>query len=141
VAASGAGWHDRFLPEDNLANDYHIDRDTRRLHRQYTGISSGYMQDQMITESMGGIVDRAHGRLGSTDLMIVRTRRLLESARALRQHGAVPPRVEDPSVYAVRLGGVELPRDANWVEATTALRRARVTHPNHDRSAMGGRII
>jgi phenylpropionate dioxygenase-like ring-hydroxylating dioxygenase large terminal subunit len=141
-APSGTSWHDRFRPADNLDNDYHIDREAQRSNRQYTGITSGYMQDQMITESMGGIVDRAQERLGSSDSMIIRTRRrLLESARSLRQHGTIPPGVEDASVYAVRSGGVELPRDANWVEATAGLRRARVAHRDLDRSAMGGRII
>jgi Rieske oxygenase family protein len=100
------------------------------------------MQDQMITESMGPIVDRSAERLGSSDAMIIRTRRrLLEAARALREQGVVPPGVEDPSIYAVRSGGVELPRDANWVEATAELRRAYTDHPGLDRSAMGGRII
>jgi hypothetical protein len=44
-------------------------------------------------------------------------------------------------VYAVRSGGVELPRNANWVEATTHLRQGHVTHEGLDRPAMGGRII
>lgn len=96
----------------------------------------------MITESMGPIVDRSQERLGSSDAMIIRTRRrLLEAARSLREHGTAPAGVDDPSIYAVRSGGVELPRTANWLSATVDLRRARVDHPHLDRSAMGGRII
>jgi phthalate 4,5-dioxygenase len=99
------------------------------------------MQDQMITESMGGLVDRRE-RLGSSDAMIIRTRRrLLEAARLLRASGLAPAGVDDPSVYAVRSGGVELPRSASWLTATEALRRARVSHPELSRNAMGGRII
>jgi phthalate 4,5-dioxygenase oxygenase subunit len=141
----GTGWYDRFRPFDTLSNDYHIDRSAQRAGTGpagFTGIASGYMQDQMITESMGPVVDRSQERLGSSDAMIIRTRRrLLETARSLHEHGTVPPGVDDPSIYAVRSGGIELPRTANWLEATADLRRARVVHPNLDRSAMGGRII
>jgi phthalate 4,5-dioxygenase len=139
---AGTDWRGRFRPADNLANDFHIDRAAQRSGKQYTGIASGYIQDQMITESMGGIVDRSTEHLGSSDSMIIRTRRrLLEAARLLREQAVVPPGVDDPSVYAVRSGGVELPRTANWVEATAELRRAYISHPGLDRSAMGGRII
>lgn len=141
----GSGWYDRFRPADSLLNDYHIDRGMQRSGTGaggYTGISSGYMQDQMITESMGPVVDRRTERLGWSDSMIIRTRRrLLEAARALASGSSVPPGVDDPTVYAVRSGGVELPRDANWITATESLRRARVDHPELTREAMGGRII
>jgi nitrite reductase/ring-hydroxylating ferredoxin subunit len=141
----GTGWYDRFRPADALANDYHIDRGLQRQNMGaggYTGIVSGYMQDQMITESMGPVVDRSNERLGSSDAMIIRTRlRLLEAARMLRSSGTAPAGVNDPSVYAIRSGGVELPRAANWLTATEGLRRARVEHPELTRDAMGGRII
>jgi hypothetical protein len=143
--ARRSGWLDRFRPVGTLANDYAIDRQAQRLGRGpagFTGIASGYMQDQMITESMGAIVDRRAERLGSSDAMIIRTRRrLLEAAHALRAHGTRPAGVDEPGVYAVRSGGVELPRSADWVAATADLRRAHVEHPGLDRSAMGGRII
>ena len=72
------------------------------------------MQDQMITESMGSLVDRSAERLGSSDAMVIRTRRrLLEAARALASSGTTPPGVDDASLYAVRSGGVELPRLAD----------------------------
>jgi hypothetical protein len=100
------------------------------------------LQDQLITESMGSLVDRSSERLGSSDAMIIRTRRrLLEAARSLREHGIAPPGVDDARAYAMRTGGVELPRNANWVSATSELRKAYVTHPDLDRSPMGGRII
>jgi phthalate 4,5-dioxygenase oxygenase subunit len=141
----GTGWFDRFRPVDTLGNDYHVDRALQRRNTGsggYTGITSGYMQDQMITESMGPLVDRSTERLGSSDAMIIRTRRrLLDAARALRSSGGVPAGVDDASVYAVRSGGVELSRSANWLSATERLRQARVEHPELTRDAMGGRII
>jgi phthalate 4,5-dioxygenase oxygenase subunit len=141
----GSGWLERFAMEDHLANDYHVDRALQRSNTgpgAYTGIPSGWLQDQMITESMGPLVDRSAERLGSSDAMIIRTRRrLLEAARALAASGAVPPTVDDASLYAVRSGGVELPRSASWVSATEHLRQARVPHPELTRQVMGGRII
>jgi hypothetical protein len=71
--------------------------------------------------------------------MIIRTRRrLIESARALREQGTEPPGASDPSVYAVRSGGTVLPRALNWVEATNELRKAFVEHDGLTRAVLGG---
>jgi hypothetical protein len=62
--------------------------------------------------------------------MVIRSRRrLIEAAKALRDDGAVPPGVDDADVYAVRSGGVILPRTADWIEATAELRKAFTKHP------------
>jgi hypothetical protein len=45
-------------------------------------------------------------------------------AAMLSEEGRTPPGVDDPTVYAVRSGGVLLPRGLNWVDATKALRTA-----------------
>jgi phenylpropionate dioxygenase-like ring-hydroxylating dioxygenase large terminal subunit len=117
-------WLGRFRLTQNKENDYLIDREEQRTS-SFTGIAGIGQQDQAITESMGPIVNRAIEHLGSSDEMIIRTRRrLLNAARALRDSGAVPPGVEDASVYRYRSGGVILPRDANWLEATKDLRKA-----------------
>jgi len=50
---------------------------------------------------MGPIYDRTNERLGTSDTMVIRTRkRLLDAAKALRDTGKVPPGVDDPGVYA-----------------------------------------
>jgi hypothetical protein len=57
--------------------------------------------------------------------MVIRTRRrAINAARALCDKGEVPPGVDDPKVYRSRSGGVILPRDANWLDATKELRQA-----------------
>jgi hypothetical protein len=141
-ASNGTGWHDRFRPEEQLDNDYFIDRQAQREGRIFTGILSGYMQDQMITESMQPLFDRSREQLGSSDVMIIRVRRrLLQAARALRDTGATPPGVDAPQAYAVRSGGVELPRGTDWLAATAELRRGHTEHPELSREVMGGRII
>jgi hypothetical protein len=40
---------------------------------------------------------------------------------------ATPPGVDNPEVYRHRSGGVILPRDADWLEATKGLRQAFAT--------------
>jgi nitrite reductase/ring-hydroxylating ferredoxin subunit len=136
---NGTGWFDRFRCVANSRNDYQIDRASQRSNESYTGIPSIFLQDQAVTESMGWIYDRSQERLGTSDAMIIRTRRrLIEAARALREQGTLPPGVDDPSVYAVRSGGTVLPKSLNWVEATQELRKAFVAHEGLTRAVLGG---
>jgi hypothetical protein len=79
----------------------------------------------MVTEGMGALVDRTQEHLGSSDEMVIRTRRrVLRAAAAWRDKGEVPPGVDAPAVYRRRSGGVILPRGADWREATGDLSRA-----------------
>jgi hypothetical protein len=71
--------------------------------------------------------------------MVIRTRkRLIDAAKDLRDQGRTPPGVDDPHVYATRSGGVVLPKDANWIDATKDLRRANVKHSGLTRDVLGG---
>ncbi len=116
-------WYGRFNMHQEMANDYLIDRAAQRAWKSYTGIPGVRQQDMAVTESMGPIMDRTREHLGTTDALIIRTRRrMIEAARALADHGVVPPGVENPELYRQRSGGVILPRDANWWDATEELR-------------------
>jgi len=76
------------------------------------------LQDKAVLESMGPIVDRTHEHLGTTDLMIIQVRRrLIDAARALRDHGVAPPGVDDPDVYRVRTATAIVPKGQNWRDA------------------------
>jgi phenylpropionate dioxygenase-like ring-hydroxylating dioxygenase large terminal subunit len=133
-------WLGRFRLTQNKENDYLIDREAQRT-KSYTGIAGIHQQDQAVTESMGPIYDRTQEHLGSSDAMVIRTRRrAIDAARALRDGGAVPPGVDDPTVYRYRSGGVILPRGANWLDATKDLRRAPVPAEPRDTAtpAIGG---
>ena len=122
-------WTGKFRLAQNKDNDYLIDRDAQRT-TSYTGIAGIHQQDQAVTESMGPIYDRTQEHLGSSDAMVIRTRRrVINAARALRDNATTPPGVDDPAVYRYRSGGVILPRDAEWLEATKGLRRAFVAAP------------
>jgi nitrite reductase/ring-hydroxylating ferredoxin subunit len=101
--------------------------------------SDFHQQDQAVTESMGPIIDRAREHLGSSDAMVIRTRRrVLGAARALRDRGEIPPAVDAPGLYRCRSGGVILPRGADWLEATRDLRQGSVGPPEGDGAARPG---
>jgi phthalate 4,5-dioxygenase oxygenase subunit len=135
-------WHGRFRTKANQHNDFFLDREIQRKnegHAGFSGIPGGAaMQDAAITWSMGPIYQRQNERLGTTDVMIIRVRRrLIAAARALAEHGTLPPGVDNPEVYRVRSGGVFLPKGANWVAETEELRRAFVEHPELDPALTG----
>ena len=121
-------WLGKFRLAQNRANDYLIDREAQRT-TSYTGIPGIHQQDQAITESMGTIYERTQEHLGTSDAMVIRTRRrMIKAAKALAEDGTLPPGVDDPSIYRYRSGGVILPRSADWQQATRSLQAAFVEH-------------
>ena len=123
-----SGWVGKFRLTQHAGNDYGIDRVAQKT-TSYTGIPGIHQQDQAITESMGTIYARTAEHLGTSDAMVIRTRRrLINAAKALAKDGALPPGVDDPTIYRYRSGGVILPRSTDWLEATRELRKAFVTH-------------
>jgi phenylpropionate dioxygenase-like ring-hydroxylating dioxygenase large terminal subunit len=120
---NGTGWFDRYNLTQNFGNDFMIDRKSQREWLSYTGIRGIRQQDMAMTESMGPIMDRSREHLGTTDALIIRTRRkMLACARALQENSVVPPGVDSPEVYHQRSGGIILPRSADWWESTRELR-------------------
>jgi len=134
-------WYGRWRPVQQPDNDYLLDRSAQRRNDGYdgfTGIKGVGMQDAAMTTSMGRIYDRSQEHLGTTDAMVIRVRRrLITAVQAHMKHGITPPGVDDPDVYRVRSGGVFLPKDADWVEATRELRQAFVEHPELDPALNG----
>ncbi len=117
------GWYGRFNLPQNMGNDYMIDREAQRALKSFTGIPGIRQQDMAVTESMGPIYKRYNEHLGTTDAMIIRTRRkLIASAKALRDNGVTPPGVDSPEVYRQRSGECILPRDVFWWDATKPMR-------------------
>ena len=121
-------WLGRWRLKANASNDYGIDREVQRT-QSFTGIDGIHLQDQAITESMGATVDRSQEHLGTSDAMIIRTRRRLMRAALDVRAGITPPAVDNPELYRQRSGGVILPRSVDWVEATEKLRQAFVCQP------------
>ncbi len=95
-AATAAGRSEvdaAYHPIRNRANRYLQDRDEQRT-RTYAGMGAAFqIHDFCVTEGMGPIEDRPAEHLGSTDVGILTTRRLM--LRAIRdvQEGRDPPHV------------------------------------------------
>ena len=61
----------------------------------WTGIKGIPRQDQAMTVSMGPIYDRTSEHLGTSDLMVIQTRRrLLDAAKAFERTGQTPAGVD-----------------------------------------------
>ena len=119
----------KFRPVADRSNDYLIDRDKQARNESFTGIPTPPAQDQAVTESMGPIYTRSNEHLGSTDSMVIRTRRrLINAAKALRNAGATPSGVDNPEFYGRRSGGIILHNAVDWRTATSELQKAFVTH-------------
>jgi phenylpropionate dioxygenase-like ring-hydroxylating dioxygenase large terminal subunit len=123
-------WLGRYRLVQDIRNDFQIDRELQNSGTSFTGIRGGARpQDMAVTGSMGSIYDRTREHLGTTDQLIIRTRRkLIACAKALRDRGEVPPGVDNPEVYRFRSGGVILPRSLDWWEGTKELREGFVQH-------------
>ena len=66
---------------------------------------------------MGAIYDRRKERLGITDGMIIRTRHwLINSAKALRDAGTVPPGVDKPQLFNLYSGGAIVAEGVNALD-------------------------
>jgi phenylpropionate dioxygenase-like ring-hydroxylating dioxygenase large terminal subunit len=130
-------WLGRWRLAANAGNDYLIDRDMQR-NINYTGIDGIHLQDQAITESMGTIYERTREHLGTSDRMVIQTRRrVIAAAKKLAETGEVPASVDEPSLFMVRSGGVVLPAEADWLEATSDLRRANVDDVYEEQARVG----
>ncbi len=127
---NGTQWNERWRLTQDPSNDFGLDRELQRSGTNFSGIPGGARpQDMAVTHSMGTIYDRSREHLGTTDQLIIRTRRrMIAAAKAFRDEGVIPPGVDNPEFYRYRSGGVILPRSVDWWDATRDLREAFVQH-------------
>ncbi|HEX5368896.1 MAG TPA: Rieske 2Fe-2S domain-containing protein [Dehalococcoidia bacterium] len=113
-------WIGKFRSVQSLDNDYLIDRDAQRINEIYSGIPNGAEpQDRGMQESMGPIYDRTQEHLGTSDGMVIVTRRkLLNACKAFAETGAPPPGVDNPDIYWMFSGGALVPKGVNGIEYT-----------------------
>jgi phthalate 4,5-dioxygenase oxygenase subunit len=123
-------WYGRFNITQGPENEFLLDRDLQKSGTSYSGIPGGARpQDMAVTYSMGSIYNRSREHLGTTDQLIIRTRRrVINAAKALRDQGVTPPAVDQPELYRERSGGTILPRSVDWWDGTSELRKAFVKH-------------
>src|SRR5690606_5974290 len=96
----------------------------------YSGIPGIRQQDMAVTETMGPIYNRSREHLGTSDAMIIRTRRRwIAVAKAFAEQGVAPPNVANPSAYRLRSGEVVLPRSVDWWDGSRPLREKSLSNP------------
>jgi phthalate 4,5-dioxygenase len=121
-----------YIPKENKANDYLLDRATQR-HYNYTGIKSLAAQDMAVQSDQAGVIaDRTRENLVSADrAVLVMRQRLLKAARDL-QNGKEPPEAQRPEKYNVRAMDIVVSKDADWkreMEAAMAVDLPWVANP------------
>jgi hypothetical protein len=57
-------------------------------------------------------------------MVIFARRQLINAARALRDEGAVPANVDDPTLCRVRPASILLPEGESWITATEKARQS-----------------
>ena len=120
-------WLGRWRLDQNISNDYLIDREKQKTGEIWTGVRGVRQQDKVVTEGMGPMMNRISEHLGTSDSMIIHTRkRLLRAVKALEAYGEVPPGVDAPEVYRSRSGSIILPPGVDWLTATEHLRKPAV---------------
>jgi hypothetical protein len=127
----------RYFTVANKGNDYLLDYEVQKT-KQFTGISLTYanLQDSAMTELMASedgrepIYDRSREHLGTTDAMVIMTRRMgLRAARRLRDEGIAPANVEHVELDRVRSASIVLPAGADWIQETEAARNYAANAP------------
>ncbi|MFF7521900.1 Rieske 2Fe-2S domain-containing protein [Streptomyces pseudovenezuelae] len=110
-------WYGRWRLTPSEENNYYLDRDAQ-TKGNYTGVQGIQIQDKMITESMGPVVDRTYEHLSASDLMISRTRRrLLKAVDTYATTGDLPPTLDDTELTrGLMAGGGHVPEGTDWLQ-------------------------
>ncbi|GAC1313898.1 MAG: Rieske 2Fe-2S domain-containing protein [Chloroflexota bacterium] len=117
-----------YMPATNRTNLYGLDRAVQKTVN-FTGIDNLSDQDRAVQEFMGPIVDRTTEHLGTSDLGVIGTRRLLlRQARELAD-GTPPSTVGNDVAFTVRSMSVLLPREATVDDAAEEFTRHAVAQP------------
>ncbi len=120
--------YDRTAPDDDdfasdrgdASNAWHQDREAMK-NGHFSGIMKNFVyEDFIIEESMGPVMDRSQEFLGTSDTVIVRTRRMLMKALDDHANGIAPFGIDSGIDYsAIRALAIRFPRDLDWKSIDT----------------------
>ena len=101
----------------NEANTWNQDIDAMKKGH-FSGIMKNFVyEDFIVEESMGPIMDRSKEFLGTSDVVIVRARRMLLKALDEHEGGKLPFGIDQDIDYrAVRALAIRFPQGTNWME-------------------------
>jgi phthalate 4,5-dioxygenase oxygenase subunit len=119
-----------FRPRATRNNTWLQDRAAMQRGESWSGLPGVAVEDFAVEESMGPIYDRTKEHLGSSDVAVIRMRRMMiDAARALADHGTPPPGLREPVVGDYRRLRAEeamVPIDVPWESAMTCEDEARI---------------
>jgi phthalate 4,5-dioxygenase oxygenase subunit len=96
-------------------NNWLQDRAAMENGRSFTGISGVNNEDMAVQESMGPIYDRRKEHLGTSDVAIIRMRRLMLDSVRRFQSGGTPLGLDAPFAYGqLRAEERIIPKDQPW---------------------------
>jgi phthalate 4,5-dioxygenase oxygenase subunit len=99
----------------NPANNWLQNRAAMTAGTSWTGIDGANLQDIAVEESMGAIYDRTKEHLGTSDVAVIRMRRLLiDSARGLEQGGTPVGMGGMADLAALHVDEAVMPLDQPW---------------------------
>jgi phthalate 4,5-dioxygenase len=132
-------WFGRFKSIYNDENDWLLDRTLQRDLWSFAGMPYRTpCEDEAVQTTMGPILPREIEHLGTSDLMVIRVRRLLLDALRDLEDNKAPSGVDTPDTYLGRVGQVMIPEGADWLEWTADLRRPFVDNGPPDQLLMAG---
>lgn len=111
----GADLDENYRKLRTLENNYLQDRAAMADGRSFTGIHGLMTQDMAMQETMGPIVDRSREHLGTSDVAIIKYRRVLLDALRAFQAGS-PPLGLTPDVDPAGILSVEsvISKEQSW---------------------------
>jgi phthalate 4,5-dioxygenase oxygenase subunit len=100
-AHPGIDLEEDFRSKRNRDNGWLQDRAAMEAGTSFSGISGVQVEDAVVQESMGAIYDRTLEHLGTSDIAVIRMRRLMiDAARALAESGETPFAVNSRTDYS-----------------------------------------
>jgi len=105
---------ENYYPLRNKTNEYMIDRQAQKTE-SFTGVRGTRVQDMVVQEDQRGpLSDRSREHLGTADVAVIATRRLLLQMARNLQNGQEPVQPGDGSLYAIRAPAPTAPKSVSY---------------------------
>jgi phthalate 4,5-dioxygenase len=127
-ARPGVDVDENYVGKRNRENAWLQDRAAMESEKSFSGIKGVQQEDSVVQESMGAIFDRTQEHLGTSDVAVIRMRRLmLDAARRLADAGEAPFAVDRRTDYSdIQTIEKIIPLSENWKDQYAGREREAV---------------
>lgn len=119
-----------FRPRASRDNTWLQDRTLMQRGESWSGLPGVAVEDFAVEESMGPVYDRTKEHLGTSDVAVIRMRRvMIDAARALAENGTPPPGLRQPVAMdysRLRAEEAMVPLGQSWESVMTCEDEARI---------------